>query len=151
MNSPEFDRLLEFLAPYPIAVQALALAARERTLPMFDDVSEIFYDAIQAVGIGLTFTHSSKDNFFNFAVYGDHVTMIFPWGVKLNDAEVRLKGGGNQVRHIRLSSIEMLNDPYIQDLLRQSEMIAVKPNEPLPSIQIVRVMNGTKRRPKLTE
>ena len=147
MNTHEFDRLLEFLSPYPIEVQELALAARAAALPMFEHVSEIFWDATQAVCLGFTFTHSTKENFFNFAVYANHVTWIFPWGIKLVDTEKRLKGEGNQVRNLRLLSIEMLNDPYVLDLIKQAEAIAVKPAEPLLSIQIVRVMNGPKRRP----
>jgi len=146
-STAEEAKLLEFLAPYPPHVQELALMARIKALSMFDTPSEIFWDATQAVCIGVTHTHNPRECFFNFAVYANHVTMIFPWGVKHQDPEGRLRGEGNQVRNIRLTSFELLDDPYVVDQIRQAEALAARTTEPLSPIQIVKVMNGPKRRP----
>lgn len=114
---------------------------------MLSPVSEIFYDANSAVCAGFVYTDSVRDSFVNFAVYSDHVTLIFQWGVNLGDPEGRLKGGGNQVRHIRLVGMETLKDPYVVGLIEQASDQAKRPNGPIKPQTIVKVMKGIKRRP----
>lgn len=143
----EPNELIDFLAPYPPDVQELALAAREQLLEIVPPANEIFYDAMSAVCAGFVFTEKVKDCFVNLAVYGDHVTLIFQYGVRLHDPEKRLKGGGNQVRNIRLAGTETLRDPYVIDLVRQAADQAPRPSELQTPKRIVRVMNGPKRRP----
>ncbi len=141
------DALIEFLAPYPEHVQQLTLQGRRFLLERLSPVSEIFWDATQAVCSGFTYTHGTRDNFINLAVYPKHVTLIFPWGTRLDDPEQRLKGEGNRVRHIRLTGMETLEDPYVLGLIEQAQHQATRPPEPLEPITIVKIMNGPKRRP----
>jgi len=147
----DLTALQEFLAPYPPEVQQMALAARERLAELVGPATEHFWDATQAVCAGFTYTHETKHNFINIAVYAKHVTLIFPWGVRLTDPEKRLCGEGNQVRNIRLLSLDDLHDPYVIDLIRQAQAGAVRPAEPLEPITIVKVMKGPKRRPTATQ
>src|SRR5579862_1866766 len=100
--------LVEFLAPYPEDVRNLCLEGRMVLLEMLAPVTELFYDATTAVCAGFTYTHKPADNFVNLAVYSDHVTLVFAWGARLSDPEGRLKGSGNQVRHLRLSGVDTL-------------------------------------------
>lgn len=150
MDAGEPHELIEFLQPYPDAVQALTLEARRALLAMLEPASEIIWDATNAVCNGFTFTESTNDCFFNLAVYGDHVTLIFPWGVNLIDSEQRLRGQGSRVRNIRMAGIETLQDPYVVDLILQAQRQAKRPSYPLEPQRIVKVMNGPKRRPKAT-
>jgi len=140
--------LVEFLAPYPETVRELTLDSRMLLLDLLYPTNEIFYDAISAVCSGFVYTEKVRDSFVNLAVYSDHVTLIFQYGVNLTDPESRLKGSGNQVRHIRLTGLETLQDPYVVDLIRQSSENATRPTEPMKPVQIVKEMNGPKRRPK---
>lgn len=148
MNLPGPTALIEFLAPYPPEVQQLTLNGREFLYRMLSPVSEIFYDANSAVCAGFLYTDSVRDSFVNFAVYSDHVTLIFQWGVNLKDPECRLKGGGSQVRHIRLAGMETLRDPYIVGLIEQASDQAKRPSGPFEPQTIVKVMSGNKRRPQ---
>lgn len=83
----------------------------------------------------------------NLAVYANHVTLIFPWGIKLNDPEGRIKGEGKQVRNLRLAGIETLYDPYVMDLISQSMALAVRPAPPITPVKYVKIYAGPKRRP----
>jgi hypothetical protein len=143
----EPTELVEFLAPYPPDVQALTLEARLRLHELVGPAGDLFYDATAAVCSGFCYTDKPADNFINLAVYSDHVTLIFPWGVLLKDPEKRLKGEGNRVRHIRLTGIETLHDPYVVGLIRQAAEQAVRPTVPIEPIKYVKVYNGPKRRP----
>lgn len=147
MNLPEPTALIEFLAPYPPEVQQLTLNGREFLYRMLSPVNEIFYDANSAVCAGFLYTDSARDSFVNFAVYSNHVTLIFQWGVNLDDPECRLKGSGNRIRHIRLSGMDTLQDPYIIKLVQQASSQAKRPNGPIEPQTIVKIMKGIKRRP----
>jgi len=137
-----------FLAPYPDAVRETAAAARKILYARFAPVTEIFYDATQAVCLGFTYTDHERDNFINLAVYAKHVSLIFPYGARLDDPEGRLKGEGTRVRHIRLTGANDLDDPYLSGLIAQAHGRAVVPIDPLPETTIVKSMKGPKRRPK---
>lgn len=146
---PDPAPLVEFLAPYPPEVQALTLAARLFLVERYGPVVEVFWDATQAVCSALTYTGKDRDTFVNLAVYSNHVTLIFPWGVDLDDPECRLKGGGTRVRNVRLvEGMATLQDPCVLGLIDQACARAPRPAEPPEPSAIVKVMNGPKRRPQ---
>ncbi len=151
MNDAGIERLAEFLHPYPGHVQAFTLEARRYLKDLLEPASEIHWDACSSVCAGFTFTESTNDNFVNLSVYFDHVTLIFPWGVRHEDPDGRLKGEGTRIRHIRLAGMETLRDPYVVDQIFQAQAIAKRPSTPREPTTIVKVMNGPKRRPKPPE
>ncbi len=148
MREPK--ELIEFLQPYPAHVREFALAGRLFLLEKLWPVTEIYYDAVQAVCSGFTYTGEVRDNFVNLAVYSNHVTLIFPFGAELSDPDGRLKGNGTRVRNLRLSGMETLHDPYILELIRQSSEIAPRPLDPVEPGVVVKVMKGNKKRPVAT-
>jgi hypothetical protein len=137
-----------FLAPYPPGVQKLFLAGRAYLLRRLRPVVELHYDATSAVCAGFAYTGDIKGNFVNLAAYADHVTLVFAWGAKLTDREGRLRGGGKQVRHMRLVGIETLRDPYVVDLIEQAAAGAPKPEGNIRPHIVVKIYEGAKRRPK---
>ncbi len=139
--------LREFLTPYPANVQELTLQGRQVLLDMLSPVHELVFDATSAVCCGFSYTEKTRDVFVNLAVYSDHVTLVFGWGVKLADPEKRLKGEGNQVRNMRLQGLETLKDPYVQSLIMEASEKAARDDEIIPQ-KIVKVYEGPKRRPK---
>ncbi len=147
MEFREPTELIEFLEPYPGQVVDLALQARLVLLEMYWPVSEIYYDANSAVCSGFTYTGRVSDNFVNLAVYADHVTLIFQKGVHLNDPHGLLKGGGNQVRHIRLAGIETLRQAAVIELLSLAAIQAPGSRGGTEPTVIIKVMKGRKRRP----
>lgn len=140
--------LVSFLAPYPASVRDLFLAGRALLLRRLRPVVEMHYDATSAVGAGFAYTGDLKGLFVNLAAFADHVTLVFAWGVKLKDRERRLRGQGNQVRHLRLESLDTLRDPYVLDLVDQAAANAPRPEGKVKSAIIVKVYAGPKRRPR---
>jgi hypothetical protein len=143
----EPTEFIEFLAPYPDDIQALTLGARLRLHELVGPASDLFFDATSAVCSGFSYTGEARDNFINLAVYAKHVTLIFPWGVRLNDPESRLKGEGNRVRNLRLEGIMTLHDPYVENLIAQAARSAKRPEVQIEPIRYVKVYRGPKRRP----
>ncbi len=148
MNLPEPSELLEFLAPYPSTTQELARALRLRLIELLPPCIETIWDAINTVGPSYGFTEKNADHFIHLPTYTKYVNIGFTLGAFLNDPEGRLQGSGARIRHISLTRVEDLDDPYIRDLVRQAVESAVQSPEPVVARSIVRVMDGTKRRPK---
>lgn len=144
----ELDQLIEFLEPYPPSVRELMLDGRLRLLELLGPVNEFFFDATAAVCAGFAHTAKTRDVFVNFAAYSDHVTLVFGWGASLTDPERRLRGEGNQVRHVRLKCLEDLSDPYLVGLILAASDRATQPAEPTEPCTIVKIYQGPKRRPK---
>ncbi|HEY3783000.1 MAG TPA: DUF1801 domain-containing protein [Fimbriimonadaceae bacterium] len=140
--------LINFLAPYPDHVVEIMLECRSILLKMLSPIIELQFDATAAVCDGFSYLPNAKGVFVNTAAYSDHATLIFGYGAGLNDPEGRLKGGGKQVRHIRLKSSEDLNDPYVIGLIQQASATATRhADEVVPEV-IVKIYEGAKRRPK---
>jgi hypothetical protein len=139
--------LIEFLLPYSPEIRELFLATRAMIQRETPDATETVWDAMNTVATGPTYTHGHREGFMFVNSYRDHVTLGFTWGVNLDDPEGRLRGSGNQIRHMHINSHVELTDPYILGLVRQAHANAYRPNPPMEAKTIVRVMNGPKRRP----
>ena len=136
-----------FLAPYPDHVVQTMLESRAILLEMLSPVVELQIDATSAVCDGFAYVPNMRAAFVNTAAFANHVTLVFGYGSSLIDRENRLRGEGNQVRHIRLKSAADLRDPYITDLISQASATAIKPEaEVIPEL-IIKVYQGKKRRP----
>jgi len=147
MNIPEPPEYVELLAPYSDSIVAFVRAARNKILHLLPDCVEMLYDATTTVVVGYSFTGKISGLFVSLPVYRDHVTLVFPWGVKLHDPMNRLKGSGNQIRHTRLTTLEDLDDPYITGLIAAAVEIAPRPADALGPWTDVKIMKGPKRRP----
>jgi hypothetical protein len=117
-------------------------------LEILPPVSEVIYDAVSTVTVGFTFTGRVPDHFIHLPVFSKHVNLGFTHGASLEDPEGRLVGDGSPVRHIRLTSLELLEDPYVRDLIEQAAARAPRPKEPVTPSTIVKVMAGGRRRPR---
>jgi hypothetical protein len=147
MSHAQPAELVSFLAPYPPAVRELFLAGRSLLLRRLEPVVEMHFDATSAVCAGFAFTGELKGAFVNLAAYADHVTLVFGWGAALKDPQGRLRGGGKQVRHMRLAGLETLRDPYVLALIDQAAERAPRPESKVRSAIVVKVYAGPKRRP----
>ncbi len=137
-----------YLIPYPDNVRNLMLKGRQQLLEKLSPIVEMHYDATSAVCAGFITTGDLKGLFVNFAAYPKHVTLVFNFGVHLQDPEGRLNGEGKQIRHLRLKGIEDLSDPYLIDLILQSRANAPIPDQPLEHRIVTKVYAGPKRRPQ---
>ncbi len=145
---PEPPEYVEYLAPYSPEIQTLARGLRKRVLELLPPCIETIWDATNAVGVAFGFNEKNRDHFIHLPVYTTYVNLGFSDGASLQDPEKRLKGTGTRIRHLRLTSLEDLEDPYVLDLIQQAQQSAVRGPDPVQPRSIVRVMEGPKRRPK---
>jgi len=144
---PEY---VEFLAPYSPEIQSLARGLRSRVLELLPPCIETIWDATNAVGVAFGFTERNADHFIHLPVYTKYVNIGFSDGASLSDPEGRLQGKGSRIRHLRLTALGDLEDPYVQNLIHQASANAVKGDGPIEPRSLIRVMEGPKRRPKPT-
>lgn len=139
---------LDWLRPYPKAIQELALAAREFAVSRAPDATEIVADGVYTVSMGLSYTHTYVKGFIYIAAASDHVNFGFNYGASFDDPESRLLGSGSQSRHIKLWTISDLEDPYFQMMFDQAHNRAFRPHPALERrIVLMRYENANKRRP----
>lgn len=113
----QFSGFLAKFSPEVRSVAAAALAKMRRRLP---GAIELVYDNYYALVVGFGPSERPSDALFSLAIYPQHVTLCFLYGVELDDPEKLLAGGGNQVRHIRLEDASTLDKPAIEALISQA-------------------------------
>lgn len=114
--SPE-EQLESFISKFTpeIAAQTRAVLARMRArLP---GAIELVYDNYNALAIGFSPTEKTSNGIFSIAVFPRWVSLFFLDGVGLPDPDHLLQGNGNVVRHIVLTSPEMLDTPAVKRLM----------------------------------
>lgn len=148
MILPEPPEYAEFLAPYPEATQVLARSLRNRLIELLPPCIETLWDATNTVGMAYGFTEKNTDHFLHLASYTKYVNLGFSQGASLNDPEGRLKGTGARIRHIKLTQVLDLEDPYLHRLIEGACALAVRSREVVEPRTLVRVMAGVKRRPQ---
>ena len=114
--SPE-AQLAGFLAKYTpeIAEQAEAILAKMRArLP---GAVEMVYDNYNWLVIGFGPNERASEALFSIVLAPKWVTLCFLQGARLPNLHGLLKGGGKQVRNIRLAGPETLDSPEVQELI----------------------------------
>lgn len=139
---------LEFLKPYPSKTVALARGLRQSILDILPPCVEIIWDATNTVGPSYGFSDKNRDHFIHLPTYTSYVNIGFTNGTSLEDPEGRLVGSGTKIRHIKLTRIEDLDDPYLRKLIDQAVLTATRPKTLTEPCIVIRQMAGPKRRPK---
>lgn len=150
VHLPEPPELLEFLAPYPAATQALARGLRRKLVELLPPCVETIWDATNTVGPSYGFTERNADHFLHLPTYTHYVNLGFTRGAFLVDPEGRLVGSGAKIRHVKLTRLEDLDDPYLHGLVQQAVDTATRSPHPVEPRTLIRVMEGPKRRPRAT-
>ena len=122
---------------YEPDVQATALAMRSVVL----DQIGVCYEAIFPIKKWMSVLYSTtekrmKDNICLIVVYPDHVNLMFPRGVDLNDSKGLLEGSGKAMRHVKMRSPADTGRPGVRELIRQARKRADlgKPVKPLKKV-----------------
>jgi hypothetical protein len=89
--NPEY---LKFLSPFENGIKELALATRALVFVDAPDLTELIYDAYNAVATGYSFTGRPSDAFIHIAVYAHWVNLGFNRGSELEDPQGMLQGSG---------------------------------------------------------
>jgi hypothetical protein len=117
--SPE-EQLAGFLAKYTpeIVAQAEVILANMRArLP---GAVEMVYDNYNWLVIGFGPNERASEAIFSIVLAPKWVTLCFLWGAYVPDPHRLLKGGGKQVRNIRLKGPETLDVPEVQELIAKA-------------------------------
>lgn len=141
-------RLAGFLAKFTPDVEARAtaiIAAMRERLP---GASIIVYDNYNALAVGFGATDRNRDIVFSIAVFPRWVSLFFIHGVALDDPDRRLKGSGNQVRHIVLAGPGDLDDPAIVALMDQALARASPPIDPKAQGLVIIQSVSARQRPR---
>jgi hypothetical protein len=141
------QQLRIFLAKFDPRVAASARAAISRLRKMLPGATEIVYDNYNALAIGFGASERASDAIFSIAVFPRWVSLFFLQGAKLPDPHKVLKGGGNQVRHIVLTDLKILEQPAVERLMA----LALKSGKPIDSKQRRRLIIksiSAKQRPR---
>lgn len=109
-----FPELIALTAP---ALRPLCEALRERIRALDPEVTERVWPRQRIVSWG-TGPRKMSDHFAYAAPFRAHVNLGFYRGVDLPDPRHRLEGNGKALRHIKLRSLEALDDPVVIALLR---------------------------------
>ncbi|MFM9996012.1 MAG: DUF1801 domain-containing protein [Phycisphaerales bacterium] len=112
------QQLEEFIGEYSPPVARVARGALARVRRLLPGAVQMVYDNAYALVIGFGATDRASQAVVSIAIYTDHVTLCFIWGVDLADPDGLLQGGGNQVRWLRLAAAADLDKPVVKRLIR---------------------------------
>jgi hypothetical protein len=114
------DQLEEFVARFEPEVAGLARAALARMRTRLPGAVELVYDNYNALVVGFGPTERPSDALFSIVVYPRHVSLCFLTGASLDDPAGVLRGDGKLVRHVRLTTPDVIADPAIDALVEQA-------------------------------
>lgn len=142
------DRLASFIAKFDPAVAEMIEAVRARMRARFPTANELAYDNFNFFAIGYSPTERASDCIVSIAAAANGVSLSFYYGSTLPDPDGILLGSGNQNRFIRIRTLDVLDEPAVEALLRA----AVKQAQvPLPTTgrgHIVIKSVSAKQRPR---
>ena len=145
--SPE-RQLATFLAKYTPAIVAETEAVLAKMRARLPGAVEMVYDNYNGLVVGFGAEERPHDAVFSIIVLPDHVTLCFIWGADLFDPDKLLRGGGKQVRHIRLAGPETLDAAPVRALMTEAIARSAKPfDDTQPGRMVIRMI-APKQRPR---
>ncbi len=130
MIPPPSKEYLASLAAFEPRIADLAVALRAIVVEEAPEAYELIYDALNAVAAGFTFTGQPNDSFIHIVAYSGWVNLGFNKGSELTDPARILRGEGQSIRHIRISSLADIERTfvrkYVQDAVAQAKKVPSK-------------------------
>jgi hypothetical protein len=121
MSEATMDQLLAGQSPN---VQKLARALKKRIRTLLPEAEEEI--DLTSKMLVLTYTPGKyKGAIVGVALHKDHVNIMFARGVELlgRDKQGLLEGTGKLARHIKVRSLEQVDDPAVHALIEAAEAI----------------------------
>ena len=128
-SGPPSKQIESFLARYTPEMVAAAKASRAKMRKRVPGGVEFVYDNYNALVFGYGPTDRPSEAILSLAIMPQWVTVCFLKGAKLRDPKKMLRGSGNIVRNIRLTSAAHFDDPDVQDFVEQA-IAAASPGYP---------------------
>ncbi|HEV7388729.1 MAG TPA: DUF1801 domain-containing protein [Gemmatimonadaceae bacterium] len=142
-------QISSFLAKYTPQMATTASDARARMRKRIPGGVEFVYDNYNALVFGFGPNDRPSDAVLSLAVFPEWVTLCFLQGARLSDPKKLLKGSGNIVRNIRLSSPAHLDDPDLEKLVAAA-IAAATPAFPSGAVEPQTIVKSisAKQRPR---
>jgi len=114
--------LTELLRRYDVDVQSVAVALRQVVLDETGPCHESIFPIKKWISVLYSTTEKRmKDNICLIVVYRDHVNLMFPRGVDLQDQRGLLEGAGKAMRHVKMLAVADVDRPGVRELIRQAK------------------------------
>ena len=111
-------QLAGFIARFSPDVARVARAARAKIRKQLPGAFELVYDNYNALALAFGPTDRASDAILSIALYPRWVSLFFARGAKLPDPSGVLRGSGNQVRHVVLQPLDVLESAPVRTLLK---------------------------------
>lgn len=141
-------QLKTFLAKYTPAMHAEMKAAHAKLRKLVPGAVEMVYDNWNGLVVGFGPTERASEAVVSLIVLPDHVTLCFLKGKRLPDPDKLLKGGGNVVRHYRLTGLADLDKRPIRKLITLAIAQADPPFDTAARNRLVIKSVSAKQRPR---
>jgi hypothetical protein len=143
--SPE-RQFASFLARFTPEIVAETEAVLAKMRARLAGAVEMVYDNYNGLVIGFGAEEKPREAVFSVIVLPDHVTLCFIWGADLFDPDKLLRGGGSQVRHIRLDGPETLDAAPVQALMTEAIARSARPfDDTRPNRMVIRAIHAKPR------
>jgi hypothetical protein len=149
MPSPAPDAQLDvFISRYTPEIAAHGRAALTKMRALLPGAVEMVYDNYNALVVGFGATERPSEFIASIALYPRWVTLFLADGAVLPDPTRRLAGSGKNVRSVRLTGPETLDEPDVRALLDAAVARSVTPfDRSAPNRLIVKSVSA-KQRPR---
>jgi len=107
----------EVISKAPPEMQEIAHAARNLLIEVMPDLTEVPWGQQKIAGYGVGLKKMSEQ-FCYIAPYKKHVNLGFYYGVDLDDPKGLLEGSGKELRHIKLYSLDDVNQAAVKKLVK---------------------------------
>ena len=112
------EQLRSFIDKFEPKHRATIRAARKTLRKRFPTANELAYDNYNFFVIGFGPSERPSDCFISIAAAANGVGLCFIYGATLPDPAGILSGSGKQTRFVRLLSVDLLEQPEVQALLK---------------------------------
>jgi hypothetical protein len=130
----------------PVAADARAAIARMREV--LPGAVTLVYDNYNALAVGFGVNDKRAGLVFSIALYPRWVSLFLMRGPELDDPHGLLKGVGDTVRHIVLTTPQVLDDPRVRNLMDQAAARAPMPFAPSGPGRLIIQSVSAKQRPR---
>ena len=127
LDASEAKQIESFLAKYTPEMVRAGKQSRARMRDLLPGGIEFVYDNYNALVFGYGPDERPSDAVLSLALMPRWVTLCFLKGAKLSDPKKLLRGSGNIVRNIHLTSPAQIDEPDVMDLVQQAIAAAAPP------------------------
>ena len=115
--------IAEFLANYPDEIQSISRILRQVVQRAMPDANEILFASQNH--IGYCTSDSMRDRVVYICPMKNYVRLGFMRGTQLADPQHLLVGEGKWLRHIKVRTLEVANNPALEALVRVAWIYAM--------------------------